>query len=151
MPATSLARNNFEIQNSEEPVSLLAYFKVKPGSRQGKIYIEATIEPGWHLYSVTQPPGGPTRSRMKLVDEDTFTLIGPWEPDEQPHVKFDTEIYKIDIESHEFGVIWSAPFEFKEGFDFESGEIEINYTGQTCVDSGRCLSLIHISEPTRPY
>ena len=141
MPATSLARNNFEIQNSEEPVSLLAYFKVKPGSRQGKIYIEATIEPGWHLYSVTQPPGGPTRSRMKLVDEDTFTLIGPWEPDEQPHVKFDTEIYKIDIESHEFGVIWSAPFEFKEGFDFESGEIEINYTGQTCVDSGRCIPL----------
>ena len=122
----------------EEPVSLSAYFKVKPGSQQGKLYIEATIEPGWHLYSTTQPAGGPLKSKMILPKGSDFKIIGKWEPDAEPHVVY-SDIFQMDVESFEFGVTWSAPFEFAEGVDIESEEIEILFSGQTCKKS--CIQL----------
>ena len=124
--------------SGEEPVSLSAYFKVKPGSQQGKLYIEATIEPGWHLYSTTQPAGGPLKSKMKLPEGSDFKIIGKWEPDAEPHVVY-SAIFKMDVESFEYGVIWSAPFEFAECVDIESEKIEILFSGQTCNKT--CIQL----------
>ncbi len=119
-----------------EPVECEAYFRLKPDSRFGKIYVEATIGPGYHLYSVTQPKGGPKRSIMKFGETDEYKLVGPWEPDEEAHLLHDTN-FKMKTEQHENGVIWSAPIEFAEGVEIENLKIEIKFSGQYC-NATRC-------------
>ena len=52
--------------------------QVAPG---GKAYLElkASIEPGWHLYSPSTPPGGPIITAIKLSDSPAvrvFASIG---------------------------------------------------------------------------
>lgn len=50
--------------------------QVKPGQK-AKILITAKIEPTWHLYSLTQPPGGPRPTRITLEDGMPMTIDGP--------------------------------------------------------------------------
>jgi thiol:disulfide interchange protein DsbD len=49
------------------------------GFRTGDTFtveITATIEPAWHIYSVTQPRGGPFPSRITLAESRPFRLAG---------------------------------------------------------------------------
>lgn len=117
------------------PVTVTSYFKVKPDGQYGKIYVEAQIAPGYHLYSVTQPKGGPKRSIMKILENEDFKVIGPWTPDEEPHVVFDDQ-FQMDTEQHEDSVVWSAPVEFSKGVDAKELEIEFKFTGQYCNEGG---------------
>lgn len=119
-----------------DPVTVSAYFKVKPDGQFGKLYVEAEIQPGYHLYSVTQPKGGPKKSKMKILENEDFKLIGNWTPDEEPHVVFDDQ-FQMDTEQHEDQVVWSVPIEFSEGVDTKSLEIEFKFSGQYC-DAGGC-------------
>lgn len=49
--------------------------QVKPGGK-ARILITAKIEPTWHLYSMTQPPGGPRATRITLEDGMPLTIDG---------------------------------------------------------------------------
>lgn len=123
---------------NDKKVTLSAYFKVKPDSRLGKIYVAAEIIPNWHLYSVTQKPKGPRRSKMTILDSEDFKLVGPWEPDSPPHVS-NVDEFPVPVEDHEHSVVWSAPIAFSEGVDIENYEIEIKFSGQTCETNGSCI------------
>lgn len=124
--------------DQDQQVTLSAYFKVKPGTRLGKIYVKAEILPDWHLYSTTQKKGGPKRSVIKVATTPEYELVGNWEPDKEPHVEYVDE-FKIDVEDHEIMVTWSAPIRFAEGVDVESLEVKVKFSGQTCVTDGRCI------------
>lgn len=119
-----------------ERVTAESYFNLKPDSQLGKVYVEATIAPEWHMYSVTQAKGGPTRTVIKLLDTEEYKIIGPWEPDSEPHIVYDKG-FKIDTEQHEGMITWSAPIKFSEGVDAKSVKIEFKFTGQVC-DKGGC-------------
>ena len=121
-----------------EKVTLHSYFKVKPDSRLGKLYVEAEIQPNWHLYSVTQKKGGPIRSQMIILESDDFKLVGPWEPDSPPHISEPPE-FDVPVEDHEHSVTWSAPIEFAEGVDVKNYELEFKFKGQTCETGGSCI------------
>ena len=41
-----------------------------------EIKVEATIDAGWHLYSATQPPGGPYPTRFTLISGEPLQLVG---------------------------------------------------------------------------
>ena len=47
-----------------------------------EIQIEARIDPGWHIYSVTQPPGGPIATKIALADGGPLRSAG--KPISQP-------------------------------------------------------------------
>ena len=49
---------------------------VKPGSGFG-VRVVARIDEGWHMYSISQPPGGPIPTRISLAAGQRFTLSGP--------------------------------------------------------------------------
>jgi hypothetical protein len=38
--------------------------------------LQARIAPGWHLYSMTQPPGGPGATRIAVAAGSAFRLAG---------------------------------------------------------------------------
>jgi thiol:disulfide interchange protein len=68
------------LAQTPNPVSLSA--KLEPAQvKQGqsaKVLITAKIDPGWHLYSLTQPPGGPITTKI-TIDEG-----GPLQMDGKP-------------------------------------------------------------------
>ena len=54
--------------SSVEPAKFAAAFRVVEGTRKGTLSVSATIEPEWHVYSITQPEGGPTPSTIKVKE-----------------------------------------------------------------------------------
>lgn len=70
--------------------------QIAPG---GKAYFElkATIQPGWHLYSPTTPPGGPIITHIKLDENPAFASYSVYRP--QPIRKLDPN-FQIDTETY---------------------------------------------------
>src|SRR5438876_437805 len=69
---------------AEQPVSLKAQIIPARGERPPQLSITATIKPGWHIYSLTQKPGGPVRTTIALKDSADFRLLGKFEPQPLP-------------------------------------------------------------------
>src|SRR6266545_7699828 len=67
---------------AQSPRESPVHWKAKPlatplRAGQGfEIQVEAAIEDGWHLYSTTQPPGGPNRTRFTLLTGEPFQPHG---------------------------------------------------------------------------
>ena len=70
--------------------------QVAPGT---KAYLElkATIEPGWHLYSPTTPPGGPIVTKISIADSPAIASYTVYRP--QPVRKLDPN-FQIDTETY---------------------------------------------------
>src|ERR1700719_1814973 len=60
--------------------------------------LQAKIEPGWHLYSLNPPAGGPIRTTVRLSDTTTVTSFHVLEP--QPKRAFDPN-FNLDTETYE--------------------------------------------------
>lgn len=50
--------------------------ELRPGEEL-EVVIRADIEPGWHLYSMNLPPGGPIPTRIEVVESPAFASAGP--------------------------------------------------------------------------
>ncbi len=117
------------------PFSLTAKFESYADGNLGLLTVTAKVEAPWHVYSVTQPDGGPTRSEIIIEDSEQFKILGDFEPDSDPHVKQEAG-FDVPSESHEGTVNWSAPIEFTEGTNLEELAIEIDFVGLRCADGG---------------
>lgn len=116
-----------------EHVAFSAAFECAENTRQGTLSLTATIEQGWHIYSITQQKGGPLPSKIKVTETPEFKLLGPFVADRSPHSK-SLEIYKVPVEEHEGTVTWSAPIEIAKDVDPQSLVIGLTYSGQVCSD-----------------
>ncbi|MCW5979495.1 MAG: thioredoxin family protein [Bryobacteraceae bacterium] len=58
----------------------------------------ATLEPGWHVYSPTTPPGGPIPTRIELAENPAIAAYRVYQ--QPPTTKFDPN-FKIDTETYE--------------------------------------------------
>jgi DsbC/DsbD-like thiol-disulfide interchange protein len=74
-----------------------------PGSGVlGFAALQARIAPGWHLYSMTQPPRGPRATRIEVVSGSAFRLAGSVRrpaPDTIPDANFGimSEVYDDSV------------------------------------------------------
>lgn len=93
LPSLSTAKED-PVQWSLTPVASQA--KTAPG---GKAYFDlnAAIEPGWHLYSPTTPPGGPIITKIKVEDSPALAAYQIFRPPPirklDPNFNIDTETY----------------------------------------------------------
>ncbi len=75
----------------EDPVqwTLTAANKSAQAAPGGKVYFDltATIQPGWHLYSPTTPPGGPIITKIGLAENPAIASYKVYRP--QPMRKLD--------------------------------------------------------------
>ncbi|MBV9303846.1 MAG: thioredoxin family protein [Acidobacteriaceae bacterium] len=59
--------------------------------------LKATIQPGWHLYSPTTPPGGPIITKIKLSENSAIAGYHVYRPQPvrklDPNFQLDTETY----------------------------------------------------------
>lgn len=69
--------------------------------------LSAAIEDGWHVYSITQGPGGPVPMRISLADGHPFVLAGaPKAP--APVSGFDSN-FGIVVETYEGSAAFALP------------------------------------------
>src|SRR5436309_1876480 len=69
---------------------------IRPGSK-AFLELRATVEPGWHLYSPTTPPGGPIITKITLNNGPAISAFGLYRPEPvrklDPNFNIDTETY----------------------------------------------------------
>lgn len=118
----------------DEPVEFTA--KYFASGQSGQLEIEAVLGRSWHIYSTTQPSGGPIRTSMQVQSPDSVSISGPFQPDKPP-TKSVSDIYPgVTIEEHEDVVLWSAPIKVAEGF---RGDIKIKLSALVCQNGGSCM------------
>ncbi len=70
-------------------------------------HLSATIDPGWHVYSLTQGPGGPIALRITVAPGQPFTLQSvPTGP--APRTEFDPN-FGITAEEYEEHAAFTVP------------------------------------------
>ncbi len=118
-------------------LKISAEIKLQPGAKVGLLQISASMNEGWHVYSLTQPSGGPLKSTIKLDPSNQFRLLGSFSPDRPPYDHY-LDVFKMNGE--EFNqVTWSAPIEIIGS----TANLKIGgfLEGQTCADGGACIPL----------
>ena len=118
-----------------EPVAISAAIEPGHDGKPDALAVTATLEDGWHLYAITQKPGGPIATRIKLADDSPRTVAGGFAPDSEPHKRTvdDVPAWKgLVIEEHSGKVTWRAPLQ--PG----SGDVRGSVSLQLCQDT-TCL------------
>ena len=117
-------------------LAIRSQLRLAPDGRFGVVEITATMDPKWHIYSLTQPPGGPMTSSIKLDMVDGLRLLGSFAPDRPPKVHY-VDVFKMDVEEFPEAVTWSVPVE-RMGSDVPVGG---HLNGQVCADDGACVPI----------
>ena len=93
------------------PVAIAAQVEPGTGGQPDLLAVTATLQEGWHLYSVSQQPGGPRATSIELA-ADSPRAAGPFRPDREPH-RHEAEAVPawqgLVIEEHAGTVTWRAP------------------------------------------
>lgn len=81
-----------------------AYAAKKVSATEAVILLKATIDKGWHIYSLNVKEGGPIKTSFKFKPTKEFTLVGkPSEP--KPIVKYDAN-FKMNLTYFENAVVF---------------------------------------------
>ncbi len=124
-PNSSLAADRVEVS---------AQIIASNGGQQAELQITARVQTGWHIYSITQKPGGPKPTRINLDASDDYKLLGKLvavPPATVHHYDFWPN---LDVEEHEDQVTWSVPVEALGPDGWRGVKISGNVQGQVCKD-----------------
>jgi len=119
----------------------------KAGSQMAVI-LKAVIQDGWHVYSISQMPGGPTRSVISVPPNQPFerdgSLTAPL-----PHTGFDPN-FNLETETYEGTVQFKLPIRVAKTAPAGAKKIAIDVLFQTCNDT-TCLPphTTHLVVPIR--
>jgi len=94
------------------------------------VRLTATIDEGWHLYSTTQPPGGPVPTRIGVVAAPGFALDGAVafpKPTVHPDPNF-----QINVETYESAVTFTVPVRVDRAAPVGSDTVVVSARYQAC-------------------
>lgn len=114
-----------------------AHFSPPDSSGVSVLYLSAKIKEGWHIYSVTQPKGGPIATKIALTAPESL-VGGPIRVWPKPVTKKEQAFGDLPIESHSGDVLWYLPVRLPAGANPADFKIEGKLTIQACNDQG-CL------------
>ncbi|HEY3927993.1 MAG TPA: protein-disulfide reductase DsbD domain-containing protein, partial [Candidatus Koribacter sp.] len=124
-------------QTPEEVVRWIAEgpATAKPGALL-QIGLKAVIQEEWHVYSISQMPGGPTRTVISVPDHQPFERDGSLKAP-LPHTAFDPN-FNIDTETYEGTVQLKLPVRVAKSVPAGAQKIAVDILFQTCNDT-TCL------------
>jgi thiol:disulfide interchange protein len=103
------------------------------GVHQGQKFtakVSARINPGWHIYSITQAPGGPIPTAITLPGKQPFTLggfvIGPL-----PHSSYDPN-FQSQTDTYEKTVSFKVPLMAANTVQSGTNSVAIDVRFQAC-------------------
>jgi len=109
-----------------------SYAAKKISKTEVVIYIKATIDEGWHIYSVNQKDGGPLKTSFSFIPSKSFKLTDSLtEP--KPVTKYE-KAFKMDVHYFEKSVI------FRQKIELRNAKVNVrgSVTFMTCNDE-KCL------------
>ncbi len=102
----------------------------RPGSKV-LAHLEGKIEAGWHLYSLTTPPGGPNPTTIRLADNPAVERFRVLQP--PPKRAFDPN-FNLDTETYEGEAAFLIEVELKKDFAAGPSELTAEVRYQSCND-----------------
>jgi len=115
----------------ETPVTW-SYAQKKISNTEAIVYLKATIQDGWHIYSQTVKPGGPVKTTIKFNPSKDFIKVGnTTEP--KPLTKFE-KVFDMNVGYFENQVVFQQKIKLKKPSAVVSGTIEF----MVC-DASKCL------------
>ncbi len=100
------------------------------------LVVNAKIENGWHLYSITQPSGGPIRGKFTFAPSDEYQFVHPLRTASDMHVEISDIFDGLRIESHLDNADWIASLKLAPGQALETLKISGSFDGQVCEGEG---------------
>lgn len=99
------------VVNAEEAVHVSA--AITGGEKEGEyiVAIRATIVDGYHIYSITQPEGGPLATRIQIEPLIAFEVLNV-KTTPPPEVKYYDFWPGLPVETHRDGVTWTFTMRF---------------------------------------
>ncbi|MFN0290551.1 protein-disulfide reductase DsbD N-terminal domain-containing protein [Pedobacter helvus] len=121
----------------ENPVTW-QYAAKKTGKNEATLYIKASIDPNWHLYSQNMKPGGPNRTEFTFTSSKDYTLVGKtMEP--KPITKYE-KVFKMDVSYFENEVLFTQKVKLNKATTAVKGKVEF----MVCDDK-QCLPPSEVS------
>lgn len=115
----------------EAPVKW-SYAAKKTGPAEAVVFIKATIEPGWHIYSLNTKDGGPIKTSFIFNKSTTYSTVGkPMEP--KPTVHYEKS-FGMNVSYFEKEVVFQQKIKLKKAATTVKGTLEF----MTCNDH-KCL------------
>jgi thiol:disulfide interchange protein len=126
-----------------KPATISAQFAAATADRPAVLIIAASIAPGQHTYSITQPRGGPLPTKIVLDPSSDYREIGPFVAHPAPHSRIEQgPVWTgLEIQEHEGEVTWYAPIELSAGVDPATFEIQGTIDLQVCETGGSCIPI----------
>ncbi|WP_316748441.1 protein-disulfide reductase DsbD N-terminal domain-containing protein [Pedobacter gandavensis] len=109
-----------------------SYAAKRTSKTEATLYIKATIEDGWHLYSQNIPDGGPVKTSFTFAPSSTYKLVGKTiEP--KPITKFE-KAFDMNVGYFENGAIFQQKIKLTGASAIVKGTLEF----MVC-DESQCL------------
>ncbi len=99
----------------------------------GSIEIVASIDEGWHLYSMDIPEGGPKPTQISFETLDNVVLIGDITPSAPAHEFIDNTVFHMKLGQWDNSVTFTQKFKLKDP-DLDAYVITGNISFQACND-----------------
>lgn len=106
----------------------------RPGSEIA-IKIRASIDEGWHLYSMTTPAGGPIPTTIRFAENPVIAGYKIYQP--TPNRIFDPN-FQLETETFEHEVVFLATVRVAENAPIGTHELQLQIRNQSC-DERQCL------------
>jgi thiol:disulfide interchange protein DsbD len=104
---------------------------LKPGDKFD-LRLTATIEEGWHIYSLDQEEGGPTPTRIVMPSDQPFEQAGAIESSE-PKTAMDPN-FNLVTQYYEDTASFTIPVKVAATATAGKAQAKVNVTFQTCND-----------------
>jgi thiol:disulfide interchange protein DsbD len=124
---------------AQNPVHWTGTATAKSVTQGGKtsVKLDAKIDEGWHIYSITQGPGGPFPTKVSVPDKQPVTLGGDVKAGIAPDVSFDKN-FGIDVETYEDKAEFVVPVKVDKDAKTGKQTIEVATRYQAC-NASMCL------------
>ena len=120
---------------------------VHPGEKFS-VRLSASINSGWHMYSITQPSGGPTTTVITIPAAQPFSIDGQVSGP-APHVAYDAN-FEMNTETYEDSAEFVVPVVVAKSASSGDQKLAVNVRFQVCNDT-MCMppTTEHLSVPVK--
>lgn len=121
----------------ENPVTW-SYAAKKISKTEAIVYLKATIEEGWHVYSQNIKPGGPNKTTLTFAPSKDFTLVG--KTIEPAPITMYEKVFKMNVAYFEKQVVFQQKIKLNKAATTVKGTAEF----MVCNDKS-CLPPSEVS------
>lgn len=112
----------------ENPVTW-SYAAKKISKTEAVVYLKATIDDSWHIYSLNLKPGGPNKTMFTFAPSKDFSLLGKTtEP--KPISKYE-KVFKMDVTYFENQVVFQQKIKLNKATTLVKGKVEFMVCNET--------------------